>query len=388
MRAAQRTEVLGPNLFQAMAQTIGVVRESGVDVIDASRGNPDLPTAPHIVAAMQRAVADPENHRYAARNGKPRVLAAIAERYATDHGVRLDPIEQLAVFHGSQEALISALMAFVDPGTVVAGPDPGYPSYAAVSQLAGGSYLGVPLDPARDYRPDWTALPGETDIRVVLLNYPHNPTGALAAPGVFDEASERARERGALFVNDFAYADLVFDGHRAESALAGGRRAEHTLELSTLSKGYSMAGWRFGYAAGGAEAVRILRRYQAHGTGVLFGATQDTAAAALGGDRDAVAELVAVYARRRLVVTEGLRSLGWEFARTSGTFFIWARVPSGEDDVAFAQRLLVEHGVAFAPGSGFGPAGRGWLRIGLVHDETVLQDMIARLRDATGTTSA
>lgn len=377
---AARVRALPTNFWGAMdAEIARLAAEPGPAMIDVSKGNPDLPTPERIVAEMQRQVADPVNHRYPSYAGRPSVRQAVALRYRLDHGVRLDPETQVAIFHGSHEGLMAAVQAIADPGTTVVLPDPGYPLYRSAVELAGAVARSVPLV-APDYQPDPAALQAIDRASALLLNYPNNPTGALATRATFETALAFAERADAVLVHDFAYASLGFDGRSPLSALAVDRSAQRTVEVQTLSKTYSMAGWRFGFAVGAEPVIQAMRRFQSHAYSTMFGALQESAAAALAGDQSAADELVAVYERRRDLVVAGLTRIGWEVAAPAGTFFVWARVPGGGDAVAFADRLRRRQRVAVAPGDGFGALGRGFVRLGLVQDEATLTEMIERLQ--------
>lgn len=374
---AERVRALPPNFWGAMDREIARLSAlPGPRMIDVSKGNPDLPTPEHIVAAMQQAVADPANHRYPSYAGRPALRDAVARRYRDDHGVALDPDADVAIFHGSHEGLMAAVLSLADPGSTVVLPDPGYPAYASAAQLAQAEIATLPLR-EDDHQPDFAVLDGLARARVLVLNYPNNPTGALATPATFHGAVAFAQRTDAAFVHDFAYASLGFDGRRPLSALALDR--ERTVEIQTLSKTYSMAGWRVGFAAGNPSLIGAMRAYQAHAFSTMFGATQEAAAAALAGDQASASELVAVYQRRRDAVVSGLRAIGWDVQAPGGTFFVWLRVPGEADAVAFARALREEARVAVAPGDGFGPRGRGHIRIGLVSDEETLAELIERL---------
>jgi len=380
---AARVAALPTNFWGGMDREIALLAaQPGPSVIDVSKGNPDRPTPEHIVAAMQREVADPINHRYPSYAGRPSARAGVARRYRDDHGVSVDPDSEVALFHGSHEGIMAAVLAMADPGTNVVLPDPGYPMYASAADLAGASIVALPLEPPH-YQPDFEALSGLASASVLLLNYPNNPTGALASRETFEGALSFGERTGAAFVHDFAYSSLGFDGQKPLSALAVDRDLERTIEVQTLSKTYSMAGWRFGYAAGNASVIAAMKRYQSHAFSTMFGATQEAAAAALLGDQEAAGELVGLYERRRDVVVSGLRALGWEVAAPQGTFFVWVRLPGEQDAVDFARRLRDEQRVAVAPGDGFGDRGRGHIRIGLVHDENTLHQLIERLEAFT-----
>jgi aminotransferase len=375
---AARVAALPPNFWGAMdAENARLSALPGARFIDVSKGNPDLPTPERIVRAMQRFVDDPVNHRYPSYAGRRSLREGIVRRYRDDHGVELDPDAQVGIFHGSHEALMAAILGLADPGATVVLPDPGYPLYTSAVDLAQARPASVPLvEP--DYQPDFAALDHLEQARLLLLNYPNNPTGALATPATFAAAIGFAERVGAAFVHDFAYASLGF-GERPLSALTVDGPEGRTVEVQTLSKTYSMAGWRVGFAAGNASLISAMRRYQAHAFSTMFGATQEAAAEALLGDQSAAADLVEVYRRRRDLVVAGLRGIGWDVIEPRGTFFVWARLPEGTDAVAFAQRVREEARVGIAPGDGFGAGGRGHVRLGLVVDDATLRELIDRL---------
>ena len=377
---AARVRALPTNFFGALDAAVAAARTRGVDVIDVSKGNPDLPTPAQIVRAMQKAAAAPGNHSYPAYGTRPALADAIALRYREDHGVDLDPQSQIAAFHGSHEGLMAAVLGLADPGATVVVPDPGYPAYASAAALAGARLHLLPLDPERAHQPDWSALAALTDAAAVLLNYPHNPTGATATSMTFERTVTEAERLGAAFIHDFAYSSLGFE-RRPLSALTVD--IDRTVEVSTLSKTYNMAGWRIGYAAGSAEIIGIMRGFQAHAFSTIFGATQDAAAAALAGDQSAADALVDLYRRRRDLVVNGLRARGWDVSPADGTFFVWV-ASGGVDDTVLARRLLEERGVAVAPGSGFGDRGRGYIRLALVHPLDRLAELVERLGAPAG----
>lgn len=371
---SRRVTDLPGNFFAEMDRRIAAARAAGVDVIDLSKGNPDRPTPAHIVRAAQDAIADPAHHRYGPFGALPRLGEAIALRYREDHGVDVDPEAHVAVFHGSFEGFMSAVLALVDPGETLVVPDPGYPAYREAASLAGAEVATIALDEARGYAPDPTRVSAER-AAVMLLNYPNNPTGAVADEATFETALEVSGRLGAAFVHDFAYGSVGFD-RRPLSALSVDSGLERTVEVSTLSKTYNMAGWRVGYAVGNASAIAAMRAYQESAFSAVFGALHEAAAAALGGNQTEALALVDVYRRRHDVVVAALRRAGWEVTPSGGTFFVWLR--TGGDDVALARDLLEERGVAVAAGSGFGANGAGHIRLSLVHDEETLLRAVER----------
>ncbi|RCS61870.1 aminotransferase class I/II-fold pyridoxal phosphate-dependent enzyme [Microbacterium sp. JB110] len=371
---AGRVTDLPGNFFADLDRRIASARAAGTDVIDLSKGNPDLPTPDHIVRAAQLAVADPAHHRYGPFQALPDLGDAIAARYLADHGVEVDPARHVAVFHGSLEGFMSAVLALVNPGDTLVVPDPGYPAYREAASLAGAEVATIGLDAERGYAPD-PARVGADRAAAMLLNYPHNPTGAVADAETFETALTVSERLGAAFLHDFAYGSIGFDGPPL-SALAVDGSFERTVEISTLSKTYNMAGWRIGYAVGNPSIIAAMRAYQESAYSSVFGAMHDAATAALAGDQEPARRLIDVYRRRRDIVVNALRSSGWSVRPMEGTFFIWLRV--GDDDIAFAQELLASHGVAVASGSGFGTGGAGFVRLSLVHDEETLLRAIER----------
>jgi aminotransferase len=275
---------------------------------------------------------------------------------------------------------MAAILGLVDPGRTLVVPDPGYPAYATAAELAGAELRTVPLDRARGYQPDLAALSDLDDAAAILLNYPHNPTGAVATASTFDDAITESARLGAVLINDFAYSSLGYDARPLSALTVDTTR---TVEVSTLSKTYNMAGWRIGFAVGAAPLIAAMRRYQAHAFSTIFGATQDAAAAALDGDQEVAHDLVTTYLARRDLVVDALVAQGWDVVAPAGTFFVWVGL-GGDDDVAFADRLLAEHGVAVAPGSGFGAGGAGFIRISLVHPQERLHELVERFAVAKG----
>lgn len=377
---SRRVAELGHNYFDHLDALIAAVRAHHDDVIDLSKGNPDLATPEHIVRAAQEAVADPHNHAYPPFLVRKSVREAIAAAYRRDHGVELDPDTQVTAFHGAHEALVALPWALLEAGETMVVPDLCYPPYLDAARLAGVEVRRVPLEEERGYLASADALEEQLPgARLLLLNYPNNPTGAVATPRSWEQVLDAAAPHGTLVVNDFAYSSLDFAHPRAASLLAARPGRANTLEISTLSKTYSMAGWRFGYAVGDADAISSLKAYQSVAFSTIFGAVQDAVEAALSGDQACVARIAATYLRRRAAVVARLRNQGWHVADTAGTFFIWVRSRGTRDGEELAQRLLEEAHLAVAPGEGFGVQGRGWFRLSLVHDDASLAEALRRL---------
>ncbi|MCH4250228.1 MAG: aminotransferase class I/II-fold pyridoxal phosphate-dependent enzyme [Microbacteriaceae bacterium] len=370
------------NFFSDLDDAISAL-PAEAHVIDASKGNPDLPTPQHIVHALSAAAVKLENQQYPPFLGKRNVRDAIAAAYLRDYGVRVDPETQVTVFHGSHEALMALPQALLNPGDALTVVDPGYPPYLAAAHLARVRVHRLRADPARGFRPELSSVDEAVlaDTRLLLLNYPNNPTGALATPDLFQEALEAGERYGFPVVNDFAYASLGFE-HQPLSLLQleGGLRGR--LEISTMSKTYSMAGWRFGYAVGDERIIAALRSYQTTAYSTVFGAVQDAAAVALTGDQHPVRDIADEYRARRDLVVAGLRNLGWDVPAPEGTFFVWVKAPGSRSGEDLTRELLERARVAVAPGIGFGPGGHDYVRIGLVHSRATLTEMLDRIRRA------
>jgi len=381
--ASRRVLDLGGNFFDGLDARVASARRVHGDVIDLSKGNPDLATPADIVEALQRAALDPANQAYPPFLAKRSVREAISLRYREDHGVDLDPDTQVTAFHGAHEALMALPQALMDRGGTMVVTDPCYPPYLDAARLAGVEARRIELEERNGFLPDLAGTaPGVLGgARVLLLNYPNNPTGAVADRAFWDGAVEAAGDAGVLLANDFAYASLDFGRERAESLLPSDPTARCSLEIGTLSKTYSMAGWRFGYAVGDADAVRSMVRYQTVAYSMIFGAVQDAAEAALRGDQAGARAITAEYRARRDLTATALRAGGWHLAPPAGGFFLWVRAPRGLDGEELALRLLEDVHVVAAPGAGFGPAGRGWIRISLVHDRSTLTSAARRLNE-------
>ena len=353
------------------------VTAAGADVIDVGRGNPDVPPPPHVIEAAVESAREQTAavHGYPPFAGLHRAKEAIARRYADVYGVELDPEREVAFLPGTTTALVELALVLAERGQGILLPDPGYPDYNSAVALAGAQRAALPL--AEDGRPEWDTAPRD-NVAAVYLNYPANPAAVAAPAGVFEEAVAFARETGAAVVHDFAYADLVFDGRKPASFLATAGAREVGVEMFSLSKSYGMAGWRLGFVVGNEEVVARLNVLQEHNRSGIFVPLQRAAIAALTGPQDTVEERRALYERRRDRVLEAIPG-----ARCEGTFFVWFPLPEG---VTF-ESLLAEHGVAVAPGEGFGERGRGFARLSLATADDLLDEGLRRLgralRDAS-----
>ncbi len=376
MRVAKRIETLPPYLFAELDKKVAAKRAEGVDVISLGVGDPDMPTPEHVLEAMRGAVADPATHRYPSYYGSLEFRTAVASWYRRRFGVELDPETEVIALIGSKEGIGHIALAYVDPGDEALIPDPGYPVYGVSTRLAGGTPVSLPMPAERGFLPDLAAAPIGDRTKLLWLNFPSNPTAAVADPATFEEAVAFCREHDLLLLHDAAYSEITFDGYAAPSVLQVPGAKDVALEFGSASKFYNMTGWRIGWAAGSAEAVRALGVVKTNLDSGQFTAIQRAAIAALEGPTEHLDELRATYQRRRDLVVETLNGLGWSLKPPLGSCYVWAPVPTGETSVGFADRLLDEAGVFVAPGNGYGVRGEGYVRLSLtVPDDRLAQAM-------------
>ena len=346
----------------------------GPRFIDFGRGNPDIAPPQHALHALTAAVAEtssPAVHGYPPFGGQAALKEAIAERYATDHGVTLDPATEVAVVPGTKTGIMLVAAATAGPGTQVLVPDPGYPDYLSGVALAGAEAVPLPLDPGDAFQPDLDAVDGVRDPALMILNYPSNPCATCARPGTFERAAAWAAERGAWLLHDLAYDRLTFDGHEARSVLQAEGARDVAVELWSPSKVYGMAGWRIGFLVGAAEIVARVQALIDHATAGVFTGVQRGLEAALRGDQSGVGERRATYQRRRDLIVPHLPGV----VAPEGTFYVWWRLPDG----LTAERLLTEQRIGVAPGIGFGARGEGWARLSLAIPDEDVGEAAARL---------
>jgi LL-diaminopimelate aminotransferase len=343
-------------------------------------GDPDLPTPDHVVEAMREAVRDPATHRYPSYWGSLEFRTAVAAWYRGRFGVDLDPATEVMALIGSKEGIGHIAFAYVDPGDEALIPDPGYPVYGVSVRLAGGTPVSLPMPADRGFLPDLDAATVGERTRAMWLNFPSNPTAAVADIATFERAVAFCRQHDLVLLHDAAYSEITFDGYVAPSVLQVPGAIDVALEFGSASKTYDMTGWRIGWAAGSAEAIRALGVVKTNLDSGQFTAVQRAAIAALEGPPEQLDELRAVYQRRRDVVVAALNDLGWSLKPPLGSCYVWAPVPGGETSASFADRLLDEAGVFVAPGSGYGPRGEGYVRFSL----TVPDDRLAEAMDRLG----
>jgi LL-diaminopimelate aminotransferase len=379
VRIAKRIATLPPYLFAELDRKLAAKREQGVDVISLGVGDPDLPTPPHIVEALQEAVDDPATHRYPSYYGALEFRSTVAAWYGRRFGVAIDPETEVMALIGSKEGIGHIAFAFLDPGDEALIPDPGYPVYGVSTRLAGGTPVSLPMPAQSGFLPDLDAAPVSERTRALWLNFPTNPTAAVADLGMFERSVAFAREHDLLLLHDAAYSEITFDGYVAPSPLQVPGAKDVTLEFGSASKFYNMTGWRIGWVVGSAEAIRALGIVKTNLDSGQFTAIQRAAIAALEGPEEHLDRLRAIYQGRRDLVIGTLNGLGWSLKSPLGSCYVWVPVPEGHTSISFSDRLLDEAGVFVAPGSGYGDRGEGFVRFSLTVPDDRLTEAMDRL---------
>jgi LL-diaminopimelate aminotransferase len=380
---SRRLEAVPAYAFAELERRVAEKRKAGIDVISLGIGDPDRPTYPDIVEAMQTAVADPANHRYPSNRGRGECRNAFSAFYEERFGVDIDAETEVIPALGAKECIYNLCFAFLDPGDAALAADPGYPVYTGGPALAGAEAVLMPLHPELGFAPDLDAIAPEDleRARLMFLNYPNNPTGAIAPEGLFERAVELARDHEILVVHDNAYSETTYDGYVAPSFLATPGAKEVGVEVFSLSKGFNMTGWRCAAILGNADAIASYWRLKSNVDSGMFEALQLAGAAALSGPRSPVEEMNAIYARRRDLLVSALGEIGVEVEPPKGTIYVWAPVPSGHTSASFAELVLEEAAVVVSPGSMYGPSGEGFFRISLTTPDERIAEAVTRLRE-------
>ena len=378
----QRLQALPPYLFAEMDRLKQEQVKKGMDIISLGIGDPDLPTPPHIIQALAQAAADPRNHQYPSYEGMPSFRKAAADWYRWRFGVTLNPETEVLSLIGSKEGIGHLPLAFVNPGDVVLMPDPGYPVYQAGTLFAGGVGHVMPLTRANGYLPDLGAIPKVVlqRARILWLNYPNNPTGAVAPREFLAKAVEFAQQHRLILAHDAPYSEIAFDGYRPESVLSIPGAQEVAVEFHSLSKTYNMTGWRLGFAVGNAKILAGLGRVKTNLDSGVFQAVQVAGVVALTGPQQCVADNCKIYQERRDLLVGALRELGFDVTPPKATFYVWVPVPKGFTAKSFSTELLLKAGVVMTPGSGFGTAGEGYVRAALTVGVDRIREVVARMK--------
>jgi LL-diaminopimelate aminotransferase len=384
MRSSKRLERIPPYLFAELERKVTAKRAAGIDVISLGIGDPDTPTYAPIVAAAQRAVADPSTHTYPSNRGRPEFRDAVAAFYARRFGVQLDPETEVMAAIGAKECIFNLNLAFLDPGDLALASDPGYPVYTGGPLLAGAEAVLMPLLPDRGFAPDLQAIGVEQleRARLMFFNYPNNPTGAIVPDGLFEAAVELGRRHEILVVHDNAYSETTFDGYVAPSFLSTPGAKEVGVEVFSLSKGYNMTGWRCAAIVGNAQAIAHYWRLKSNIDSGLFEAVQLAGATALGPELDAdVRAMNTIYERRRNLVCQALTEAGVEVTPPKSTIYVWAPIPPAfESSGAYCEHVLERAAVVISPGGAYGRSGEGFFRISLTTPDDRLLAALERIR--------
>jgi LL-diaminopimelate aminotransferase len=369
-------------VFATLDAKLKVLRDQGIDVIKLDIGSPDGPPPGFVVEQLHRSASDPTRHGYAGYTGTPRLRQAMVDYYRTRFWVTLNVANQVLPLLGSKEGIANMALAWLDPGDLALVPDPGYPTYLASVAMAGASAYCMPLTADNGWLPDLDAIPESAarQARLMWLNYPNNPTGAIAPLSFFEEAVDFCRRYDILLCHDAPYADVCFDGYRAPSLLQVAGASDVAVEFNSLSKSHNMAGWRVGMAVGNATAIAALLQMKSNMDSGIFLAVQDAAVAALTGDQGWLVARNAEYQRRRDALYEVLvNRLGLEVALPAASLYLWPKAPKGYTSAEFADKILMETGVSLTPGSAFGAHGEGYLRISLGQTTDRLMEAVNRL---------
>jgi LL-diaminopimelate aminotransferase len=384
MRQSQRLDRLPPYLFAELERKIAEKKAAGVDVISLGIGDPDTPTPDLVLDALAEAARDPGTHNYPSNRGRPELRGAFARFYERRFGVSLDVETEIVPALGAKECIFNLNLAFLDPGTVALAADPGYPVYTGGPLLSGAEAHLMPLLPERGFAPDLDAIPAEAaaSARLMYLNYPNNPTGAILPEGLFERAVEFGREHDVLIVHDASYTETTFDGYVAPSFLETPGAKDVGVEVFSLSKGWNMTGWRTAAIVGNAEAVQAYWKLKTNIDSGMTESVQLAAAAALNDGDHVPKEMSAIYQRRRDLVIDALREIGVDVQPTKGTIYVWAPVPDGHTSASYCELVLEESGVVVSPGSSYGPNGEGFFRISLTIGDERLTEAVERMRSS------
>jgi len=380
---AERVTQIPPYLFAEIDRKKQALRQKGVDLIDLSVGDPDIPTPKRIIDRLVDAAQDPENHRYPSYVGMLRFRQAVAHWYERRFHVSLDPHTEVLTLIGSKEGIAHIPLAFVGPGDYALVSDPGYPVYRMATIFAGGIPHPMPLLRENGFLPDLSSIPHgiAKKAKIMFINYPNNPTAAVAERPFFKEVLEFARKYGIIVCHDAAYSEIAYDGYRPMSLMEVGGAREVGIEFHSLSKTFNMTGWRIGFAVGNPEIVGGLGKIKTNIDSGAFQAVQLAAAEALDGYGIEADEILNTYQARRDLLVEGIRAAGLEVESPKATFYLWVRVPSQYTSAEFAAHLMEKAGIVGTPGNGFGDAGEGYIRFALTVGEDRLREAVTRLRE-------
>ncbi|ABO50222.1 LL-diaminopimelate aminotransferase apoenzyme [Desulforamulus reducens MI-1] len=385
-KEARRIKNLPPYLFARIEQVIAQKKEEGVDVISLGIGDPDMPTPEHIIKDAEKQLYVAENHQYPSSVGMLSYRKSVADFYARRFGVELDPKTEVVSLIGSKEGIAHISWCYLDPGDVVLVPDPGYPVYSGGAILAGAEPYYMPLTADKGFLPDLNAIPEDVarKAKMMFINYPNNPTGAVADEAFYIEVIAFARKYEILVCHDNAYSEVSYEGYKPLSFLEIPGAKEVGIEFSSVSKAYNMTGWRIGWAVGNPAVIEALGRFKTNIDSGQFQAIQYAAMAGLNGPQEIVATNNEIYRERRDIVVDGLNAMGWSLEKPKATFYIWAPVPKGFTSASFAEYVIERAGVVITPGNGYGEQGEGYFRISITIPKERIAEALERMKNNIG----
>lgn len=382
MKKANRILNVPPYLFAEVEKKKAEMISRGVKVIDLSIGDPDMPTPKRILRKFHKAVNDPKTHNYPPYEGTKEFRTAVAAWYKKRFNVDIDPENEVLSLIGSKEGIAHIFFAFIDPGDVALIPDPGYPVYNVATILAGGTPYPIPLLNSNNLIPNLKAIDKEIvkKAKLLFINYPNNPTSAVAGKEFYQEAVDFCRKNNILLCSDLAYSEVAFDGYRPMSVLEIPGAKDVAVEFHSLSKTYNMTGWRIGMAVGSSYAIAALSIIKTNIDSGIFKAIQIAGVEALRGPQKEIDKMNRIYSQRRNILIDGLNSLGWKLEYPKASFYVWAPVPNGYTSASFVKHVLEKAGVLLVPGSGYGKHGEGYFRISITTDKANIREAVSRLK--------
>ena len=384
MKVSERLEKIPPYLFAEIDRKIAEAKAKGCDVISLGIGDPDTPTLAPVVEEMHKAIDNPKNHDYPPYNGTEQFRKSACDWMKRRFGVDLNPDTEMLANIGSKEAIAHVFLAFVDKGDYTLVPDPGYPVYHNATIFAGGTPYEMPLLEENGYLPDFDKIPEDIakKSKLMFLNYPNNPTGAVADLDFFKKAVDFCKKYDILLCSDMAYSEMTFDGYKAPSVLQVEGGKDVAIEFYSHSKSYNMTGWRVGFVCGNAQAVKALGTIKNNIDSGTFKAIQQAASKALTIDQSMIDNLNKMYQERRDAAENGFRELGWNIKPSKATFYLWLPVPKGMTSENFATEMLEKANIVVPPGNGYGKCGEGYFRVALTKDVDTIKKCIQRMKDA------
>ena len=379
---SKRLKNLPPYLFVEIDKAKREARKQGRDLIDLGIGDPDLPTPGNIIEKLYQASKDPRNHKYALDQGMPVLRQAIADWYKRRFNVDLNPETQILPLIGSKEGIAHMPLAFVNRGEYVLSPNPSYPPYRGSAILSDGKVQDMPLLEKNNFLPDFKKipLPARKKAKLMFLNYPNNPTGAIADAEFYRKAIDFASKYNIIIAHDAAYSEMSYDGYKPMSFLEVEGAKDTGVEFHSLSKTYNMTGWRIGWVCGNAQVVSGIAKVKSNIDSGIFSAIQIAGLEALSGPQEHIQKMRAIYQERRDALCAGLKFMGWNFLKPEAAFYVWVSVPKGYDSRGFAALLLEKCDIVVTPGVGFGKCGEGYIRFALTVSKERVQEAMERIQ--------